>query len=248
MSGCIRCNTVYTFSVLNSCSNLLFISSLLSDSSLRNFQDVVHIIIRLNFSSSSCHWPSSSRNPTMVFFFFLWLALWWKNCASVTFCKLLTSFTLPWINFLPQLLYTAFFPQLLPCHLYNSLSCSRFSFKLFFPLPKASPLQVCSQPIQVLHFIQEEGKEWNERNIFEIFFLVLYFGVLIKGSFSCFEVKERMTDISRREDTLVITLYFLKTSNFHFLQNWEKFGGIGKRFNEIFTKIPKITLYIQSYI
>ena len=111
------------------------------------------------------------------------------------------------IYFLPQLLYTALFPQLLPCHLCNSLSCSCFSFKLFFPLPKASPLQACNQPIQVLHFIWDEGNESNERNDFEIFLLFLYFGVLSKGPFSCFEVKERMIDISRREVALVITLY-----------------------------------------
>ena len=121
------------------------------------------------------------------------------------------------------------------------MSCSCFSIKLFFPLPKASPLQACNQPIQVLHFIREKGKKWNERNNFEIFLLFLYFGVLIKGSFSCFEVKERMTDISRREDALVIILYFLKISNIHFLQNREILEGLERglmKFSLKFLKSP----------
>ena len=60
--------------------------------------------------------------------------------------------------------------------------------------------------------------------------------------------------LSKREwngyEGTLIFLYFLKISNFHSLEiekNWGV-GGDEIRFNEFFTKTPKIPLYIKHFI
>ena len=47
---------------------------------------------------------------------------------------------------------------------------------------------------------------------------------------------------------ILIHLYSLKILNFHSPKNWEKLAGNEIKFNEFFTKTPKISLYIYPFI
>ena len=97
-----------------------------------------------------------------------------------------------------------------------------------------------------------ERREWNgmKRIISE------YSSPPLFGSFNGGNGKSILLfgSLSRREwnglEGTLIPLYSLKTSNFHSPPP-SKLGGVGGneiRFNDFFTKTPKIPLYIQPFI
>ena len=54
--------------------------------------------------------------------------------------------------------------------------------------------------------------------------------------------------MNRRKHFIFYFFYSLKTSNFHFLKNYEELEGIELDLMNFFTKISKIPLYIYSFI
>ena len=93
-------------------------------------------------------------------------------------------------------------------------------------------------------------RKWNGiKGIFLEYSSLLLFGSFNEGNgrFIPLFGSLSMREWNEQEETL-IPLYSLKTSSFH---SPPKLGGMGKneiRFNDFFTKTPKIPLYIQSFI